>query len=771
MKRKILLPVILLLIALNGIAQSSWRIRGKVTGAAVPDFELFYAKGRTYHAETIKPDKNGAFHYQSQPNTTAAIANISINGFGRFPLFMAPGYDLYLEADISRRTIRIRGKGGDVNAYTEKLTQLMLSGTNALNWRQANETAFLKHLSDSISSITTFDRAFGAANTDRYKDMFKTIVLRERDARKILDMYRYAFLHHYTHAQTTALIQKAGIAGDGREQLDFRQHRATFLMRYQPLRKGQKFRENYDQIDAGALSRRRSLDADHFNRLRAENRINLRFDPNSEVFQGNLVPTGGKYPVPGVLIRGRGDVEVALSDVDRKTAVDFRYRILTGADTELTGWKAPTDIRTTTDGRATYAYLGKIPYRPGKFVTIETYHIKDARRLNALMVDWRAVEPAKISLDVQYTVPGNNSLFSTLFNRPISPFTPSFIVSPEPDIRFRLGDSVRQIAVRLNNPRYAYNYQVVLTRKTDNHRDEINFNPTNTDIVLQKPVWSEPGEYEISFTPRLVKHGGRPVALLRDQTRSIRFTVLPPLNAQKLFSERELLLIVAALLIPVVLIILFLRRRHRRKLAQEKGDKEQIALQLNGLRAQLNPHFLYNALAGIQNLMNQEKIDAANRYLARFARLTRSMLEEQEAGTISLDKEIRLLDDYLAMEQLRFPFQYTIGAGEGIDPEQLEIPAMLVQPFVENAVKHGIAGRKSGHVTIEFTARKKDLVISIRDNGVGFDPAKSSAGTGNRLTAERIRLYNRLYKATAISLNTHSDKNGTLITLVLNDWI
>ena len=179
---------------------------------------------------------------------------------------------------------------------------------------------------------------------------------------------------------------------------------------------------------------------------------------------------------------------------------------------------------------------------------------------------------------------------------------------------------------------------------------------------------------------------------------------------------------------------------------------------------------MFNALAGIQTLMNKNEIDNANRYLTKFARLTRNVLDHKEL--ISLTSEKTLLDDYLQMEQLRFGFQYQITASPDLDVENIEIPAMLLQPFVENAVKHGIAAKGSdGKIEIDFTKKETDVILSVKDNGGGFDTAKDYAGLGLALTKNRISLLNSIYKETPFLLDMKADANGALIRITINQWL
>jgi LytS/YehU family sensor histidine kinase len=191
--------------------------------------------------------------------------------------------------------------------------------------------------------------------------------------------------------------------------------------------------------------------------------------------------------------------------------------------------------------------------------------------------------------------------------------------------------------------------------------------------------------------------------------------------------------------------------------------------ELNMVRSQLNPHFIFNALSGIQSLMNKNEIEQANNYLNKFAALTRHVLDD--STTISVRDEITLLDDYLSMEQLRFAFKYEITADEEVN-QNLEIPVMLAQPFVENAVKHGVMLLKErGEITVNFTKRDKDLVISIADNGGGFDATKDHAGLGLKLSKKRIDLLNQTYKECPIMLQIKSTGGKTIVTITLTQWL
>jgi len=277
---------------------------------------------------------------------------------------------------------------------------------------------------------------------------------------------------------------------------------------------------------------------------------------------------------------------------------------------------------------------------------------------------------------------------------------------------------------------------------------------------------SKEGKYELEIIPAI---GFR--RLTSNKAKKIIFDV----STEKLFSTKQL--ITSALLFSLIvgaitggLAVYVKNKQIKEKVAGEAKQKEVAQLKLNSVRSQLNPHFLFNALAGIQNLMNKNEIDNANRYLSKFARLTRNVLDSKEL--ISLTEEKTLLDDYLQMEQLRFGFQYKINASTDLDKENIEIPAMLLQPFVENAVKHGIAEKgNDGEITVTFEKQVSNLVLKISDNGKGFDTTQTYNGLGLALSKNRISLLNTIYKETPFTLDIQSDTNGTTVTITLTQWL
>jgi LytS/YehU family sensor histidine kinase len=136
----------------------------------------------------------------------------------------------------------------------------------------------------------------------------------------------------------------------------------------------------------------------------------------------------------------------------------------------------------------------------------------------------------------------------------------------------------------------------------------------------------------------------------------------------------------------------------------------------------MNPHFFYNALNTIQAFIFTNDKTRANNYLAKFSKLTRLILENSEKETITLQDEINALQLYLELEKMRFSdtFEFSIQTNENLDSEFIEIPPMLIQPYVENAIKHGLLHLETNRMLkINFTFIDKLLTVTIDDNGVG----------------------------------------------------
>ncbi len=211
----------------------------------------------------------------------------------------------------------------------------------------------------------------------------------------------------------------------------------------------------------------------------------------------------------------------------------------------------------------------------------------------------------------------------------------------------------------------------------------------------------------------------------------------------------------------------YIRRREARK-------RRLTEMELKSLRAQLNPHFIFNTMGSIQHLIASQQSEKANDYLADLAALMRLVLRATQKGIISLREELDLVEQYCALENLRKPFTLHLDIAPELDVNACEVPALLLQPYVENAILHGLAPVNiGGKIELQLKRDGPCVIISIQDNGVGIHQArqKNSNGTqsGLKMNQERLQL---MYGAEAsVSIVDLAEKtpaeSGTLVTLKL----
>ncbi len=213
-------------------------------------------------------------------------------------------------------------------------------------------------------------------------------------------------------------------------------------------------------------------------------------------------------------------------------------------------------------------------------------------------------------------------------------------------------------------------------------------------------------------------------------------------------------IIAITLLLLITGLLLFNRFRVGLRNKQNELQITTLETEQKLLRAQMNPHFIYNSLNSIQSLILENKPRQAREYLVTFSRLTRAVLEQTKKKTISLTKEIETLRLYLEMEKLRFndKFDYEIIKVVNVDSENIFIPPLIIQPFVENSIIHGISHKENkGKITIEFRKDNGTLKCIVQDDGVGRKRAqelnsfKSIPGlsVATQLAQTRLQLMNK----------------------------
>ena len=201
-------------------------------------------------------------------------------------------------------------------------------------------------------------------------------------------------------------------------------------------------------------------------------------------------------------------------------------------------------------------------------------------------------------------------------------------------------------------------------------------------------------------------------------------------------------------------------------------DKEIVEFQQKALRAQINPHFLFNALNSIQNFAFKNDVYQLSNYIEKFATLTRSILKHSENEYISLRQEIDVLKNYMDIEKLRYQnFNYSLTVDKNIDDEMIFVPSLLFQPIVENAIWHGFQNsEKFGNLRINFILKDQLIKIEIEDNGVGrnFKNRKNHDSKGMSLIESRLKLLNnRNTQINIIDKKNEKENLGTLVEIIM----
>lgn len=233
----------------------------------------------------------------------------------------------------------------------------------------------------------------------------------------------------------------------------------------------------------------------------------------------------------------------------------------------------------------------------------------------------------------------------------------------------------------------------------------------------------------------------------------VKFTILPPFWKTLWFIILIIIVFLFVVLLIVRAIVLNIKRKEEEKTKINKLISES---QLSALQAQMNPHFIFNAINSIQNYILDKNEKEAYNYLSKFSKLIRKVLNNSKHQKITLKEEIETLNLYIDIEKLRFEngFDFELTIGEGIDDSKVNLPTMIIQPFVENSIWHGInnlKGIRRGHIEVKVNREHDILVIKIEDNGVGRTVASKykqndvhqSEGLNN--TKKRISLSNQWF--------------------------
>jgi sensor histidine kinase YesM len=235
--------------------------------------------------------------------------------------------------------------------------------------------------------------------------------------------------------------------------------------------------------------------------------------------------------------------------------------------------------------------------------------------------------------------------------------------------------------------------------------------------------------------------------------------------------------------------VLFYAYRQRMMLTEKNAQvkesdfKRQVSeLEIKALRAQINPHFLFNCITAINLMIRKGETESACTYLAKFSKLVRLILENAETSAVTLESEIELMEAYIQLEELRFlrKVEYKIRIHDSIHAESTYIPSMVLQPVIENAIWHGIVHKENdapGIINVTVSQNSDELLCTVEDNGVGRERAKAlrdkslvnNKSLGMKITEDRLRLLSRNRSAHFIEItdlkDSFSHPTGTRVVL------
>ena len=546
-------------------------------------------------------------------------------------------------------------------------------------------------------------------------------------------------------------------------------------------KQGNTFNFQYNGLFFGGLKTATTVHISDTAVYEALQRINVEPDyktPNSPILLGVKLNPNRRSTTPlpikslsktyssYFIADGSAAVVIAMG-INQKNIADYLYRVVENDSTEIVPWSKIPTLEQKYGAKQPYGFIGRFQ-APGKLLLIEVRNIRNYNVREGVILDWRiGLKPSIQQIAIFARRNGRleyGNLKGSEFSKKFNPRTniPS-------DFKFKQGD-IEHIQLFFNE-HFGLPYSIAVRRiDDDSYKTDFGFlelEETENSYMIMYDRFDYPGRYEI-IVNRKDSYGPQPE---KDALR-IPFEVLP--RPYKFEKPRIEVVIILTVIVLIVGGLIFLRyhKRSKERLKKSAQEKQLASLKLKSIRSQLNPHFMFNALTSIQNLINKNDIEDANFYLSKFAGLTRQVLDSNNEDLISLEEEVKLLNDYLQMEQLRFNFKFDILVDENLNQANIEIPAMLLQPFVENAVKHGISGLKEmGMLSIKMMAESNDLLLIIEDNGKGFSQKEHTMGYGLKLSEERITLLNQLFKEQPLSLHLNPGDTGTSVTIRLSNWI
>lgn len=557
-----------------------------------------------------------------------------------------------------------------------------------------------------------------------------------------------------------------------RNELDGDKIRSQFD-NFEPAFPTKKVREKYNQV---------ILSLFHSRNLYINTGLNLAEKPKELApFQlelkkgmgyavlGNVPNTSSAVPLFDSL-----PVVVTAYGINNENRNHFRFRVIKNRNEEIVPWQEPhlfspvmMYFRYNADGteQQQMAYLGSFMVPVGNSLTVEVKSLQIPDTVYKISAVWMKRAPSVLGTYSADKLKNLLDIYKFQWKHDLNKFNTATYYG---DIVLKPVDSLLRIdSVFEHDQNNLFIYLKDKVRAAElieynlvKGKDSTGWKGNSFDPNV---VWLQdlsPGEYRL-----LMRY-----AFQRQTISSFSFTVKPAWYQTIWFK----ILAGVFVLFSLLSVYLFITNRKQKiRLKHQQIENELSRAEIKSIKSQFNPHFVFNALASIQGLITKNNIEAAHLYLNDFSTLLRNSLKESEKEYISLSKDVAMIDNYIKLEQLRFNFQYQIILDENINADAIDVPVLLLQPVVENAIKHGISGLyDKGRLTIAYLKMNADLIITIRDNGNRYKPGTVTGnGRGLKLTEERVKLINKTLKGQYINWEIKSKDGNTEAVFFLKNWL
>jgi len=552
---------------------------------------------------------------------------------------------------------------------------------------------------------------------------------------------------------------------------------------------GDKIRESFDNFEKAILAKKTEkgklyndvlLSLFHSKSLYTNTVFNKKneikelddFKEQQQQYQSYSQIVGAYRNITAVPLFDSLPVIVTAYGIDSANKTLYRYRVLLNKTIEIVPWTqvkyfCPVFMyyRYNVDGteQKQMAYLGQFKVPVGNSITIEVKNIKQPDTTYYISVVWIKRAPTVIANFTAQTLKELIQVYKYQWKHDeFEPNGPTYYG----DIKLPSIDSL-----------------LIKTASFDYHHNSIFFylqdKVKKADLVEYNLLKDNDSSRWIAntFDPNIISLQNLTAgsyklltryAFQRQTVSSFSFSVKPAWFQTLWFR------IIAGALSALAVLSVYLsikNRRQKAKIKEQQIEQQIVQAEIKSIKSQFNPHFVFNALSSIQGLITKNDIEAAHIYLNDFSRLLRNSLKESEKEFISLSKDLEIIDNYLKLEQLRFGFLYEIVVDPEINKDAIEVPVLLLQPVIENAVKHGVSGLyQDGILSIKYTVAKADLIATVENNGSMYKDENKN-GLGLKLTSDRIALVNKTLKDQQITREIKNTGNGTKVIFVFKNWL